>query len=294
VFCMGFLMAIYINGEKIDDQVIQAEMDRLAPQYEQLVAKLDTEGGRKQLYEWSKENLIEQVLIRQAARQKITVVPAEQIDHAFDQAVEYCGSQDEFLKQNGLCEQDIPKIRKDIEEQIKIESFLKKITSDVSDPSEKQIRKYYESNSDKFAVPEMVTASHIVKHPKEGVEPETVQCEMKVILEKIRNGADFAKVAEECSDCPDNGGSLGSFARGMMIEAFDDVVFNMEPGQISDVFETEFGFHIAKVTDKKPSMPCPLDDVREIIVRDMKAEAEQKAIEKLIDGEKEKAVIEEK
>jgi peptidyl-prolyl cis-trans isomerase C len=293
VLC-GFFMAVYINGEKIDDQVIQAEMDRLAPQYEQLVAKLDTEGGKKRLYEWSKENLVEQVLVRQAARQKITTVPVEQIDHAFNQAVEYYGSQDEFLKQNGLGEQDIPNIRKDIEEQIKIESFLKKITSEVPDPSEKQIRKYYESNSDKFAIPEMVMASHIVKHSKQGVEAEEIRSEMEIILEKVHNGAEFAKVAEECSDCPDKGGSLGSFARGMMVEAFDDVVFNMKPGQVSDVFETEFGFHIAKVTDKKPSMPCPLEDVREIIVRDMKAEAEQRAIEKFVDGEKEKAVVEEK
>ena len=287
-------MTVYVNGEEIDDQTIQTEMDRLAPQYEQLVTKLDTEGGKKQLYEWSKENLIEQVLIRQAAHQKIKNVPAEQIDHTFDQAVEYYGSQDEFLKQNGLGEQDIAKIRKDIEERIKIESFLKKITSEIPDPSEKQIRKYYESNSDKFAIPEMMTASHIVKHPKQGVEPETMRSEMAMLLEKIHNGADFAEIAEEYSDCPDNGGSLGSFAKGMMIEAFDDVVFNMEPGQVSDVFETEFGFHIAKVTDKKPSMSCPLDDVREIIVRDMKAEAEQKAIEKFVDGEKEKVVIEEK
>ncbi|MBN1456397.1 MAG: peptidylprolyl isomerase [Sedimentisphaerales bacterium] len=287
-------MAIYINGEKIDDETIQAEMDRLAPQYEQLVAKLDTDEGKRQLYEWSKENLIEQVLVRQAARQKIKNVSAEQIDHVFDQAVEHYGSQDEFLKQNGLGEQDIPNIRKDIEERIKIESFLKKIMSEVPDPSEKQIRKYYESNSDRFAVPEMITASHIVKHPKQGVDPETMRSEMEMILEKIHGGADFAEIAEEYSDCPDNGGSLGSFAKGMMVEAFDDVVFNMEQGQVSDIFETEFGFHIAKVIDKKPSIPCPLDDVREIIVRDMKAEAEQKAIEKFVDNEKEKVVIEEK
>jgi len=287
-------MAIYISGEKIEEQDIHAEMDRLAPQYEQLVSKLDTEESKKQLYEWSKENLIERVLIRQAARQNIKSVPAEQIDHAFDQAVEHYGSQEEFLKQNGFGEQDIPKIKEDIAEQIKIESFLKKITSEAHDPSEKQIRKYYERNSDKFAIPEMVTASHIVKHPKQGVEPETMRSEMEMILEKINNGEDFADLAEEYSDCPDNGGSLGSFAKGMMVEAFEDVVFNMEPGQISDVFETEFGFHIAKVSDKKPSMPCPLDDVREIIVRDMKAEAEQKAIEKFVDGEKNKVVIEEK
>ncbi|MHC4721340.1 MAG: peptidylprolyl isomerase, partial [Planctomycetota bacterium] len=75
---------------------------------------------------------------------------------------------------------------------------------------------------------------------------------------------------------------------------FEDVVFGMEVGTVSDVFKTEFGYHIAKVTDKKPATACPLEDVREVIVRELTEQARQKAVEKFIDREKAKALIEEK
>jgi parvulin-like peptidyl-prolyl isomerase len=68
----------------------------------------------------------------------------------------------------------------------------------------------------------------------------------------------------------------------------------MEVGTVSDVFKTEFGYHIAKVTDKKPATACPLEDVREVIVRELTEQARQKAVEKFIDREKAKALIEEK
>ena len=117
---------------------------------------------------------------------------------------------------------------------------------------------------------------------------------MQEILNELRSEADFGEMARKHSDCPENGGDLGYFGRGRMVAEFENVVFAMEPGQISDVFKTEFGYHIAVVTDKKPDMPCPLEDVRELIVRELKAQAGQKALEKFIDREKAKAVIEEK
>ncbi len=287
-------MALYVNNEKIDDQAVKEEADRLAPQYEQLVEKLDNDDSKEQLNEWSRENLIEQQLLRQAAKRDIKTVDAAEIDSAYKQAVEYYGSQDEFLKQSSLTEADIPTVRADIEGQIKIETLLKKIVADVADPSDKQIRKYFERNSDKFSVPEMVTAAHIVKHPADGTSPDEAQAQMKAILTKIKAGESFEKLAEQNSDCPENAGSLGSFGRGMMVQAFEDVVFNMEPGQVSDVFQTEFGFHIAKVTDKKPALPCNIEDVKEIIIKDLRQELEQKAIEKFVDAERETAVIEDK
>lgn len=287
-------MTLYVNNEKIEDAAVQAETDRLAPQYEQLVEKLDNDDSKQQLTEWSRENLTERMLLRQAAKRNIKTVDAAEIDSAFAQAVDYYGSQEEFFKQASLTEADIPKVREDIAEQIRIETLLKKIVSQVADPTDKQVRKYYDSNSDKFAIPEMITASHIVKHPQQGADPAATRAEMEAILARIKAGESFEDLAAANSDCPDNGGSLGSFARGMMVQAFDDVVFNLEADQISDVFETEFGFHIAKVTDKKPSIPCQAEDVKEIIVRELREDLEQKAIEKFVDAEKEKAVIEDK
>ncbi len=287
-------MALYVNGEKIEDQRIQAEAGRLRPQYEQLVASLDSEDSKKQLHDWSRENLIEQALLRQAARRDKKQVPPEMIDHAYQQAVEQHGSEEEFLTAYGLGENDTEKIREDIAERIRFERLIAGLTGNIPEPTEKAILKYYEKNSDKFAIPEMIKAAHIVKHPKQGDDPEKIRREMQNILAEIRSGTDFDEMAVKNSDCPENAGDLGLFAKGMMVQSFDDVVFAMEPGQISDVFQTEFGFHIVKVSEKKPSVPCPLEDVREIIIRELKQESSQKAIEKFIDAEKTKALIEEK
>jgi len=287
-------MALYVNSEKIEDQQIQAEAERLRPQYEQLVASLDSEDTKKQLHDWSRENLIEQALLRQAARRDKKQLPGEMIDHAYQQAVEQHGSEEEFLTAYGLGENDKEKVREDIAERIRFERLIAGVTGNIGEPTEKAILKYYEKNSDKFAIPEMVRAAHIVKHPKQGDDPEKIRREMQDILAEIRSGTGFDEMASKNSDCPENAGDLGLFAKGMMVQSFDDVVFNMEPGQVSDVFQTEFGFHIVKVSEKKPSVPCPLEDVREIIIRELKQESSQKAIEKFIDAEKAKALIEEK
>jgi parvulin-like peptidyl-prolyl isomerase len=118
--------------------------------------------------------------------------------------------------------------------------------------------------------------------------------QMQQILKELRDGADFDEMARKHSDCPENAGDLGFFPRGSMVQGFEDVVFGMEVGQTSDVFKTEFGYHIARVSDTKPAMPCPLEDVREVIVRELTEQTRQKAIEKFIDAQKAKAVIEEK
>ncbi len=135
---------------------------------------------------------------------------------------------------------------------------------------------------------------NIVKHPKGDSYFDAMRVEMEDILERIKAGKSFEESAGENSDCPENSGSLGSFARGTMVQEFEDVVFNLEPGQSSDVFTTQFGFHIAKVTDKKSSIACELADVKEIIVRELRQELEQKAIDNFIDSERKKAVIEDK
>ena len=184
--------------------------------------------------------------------------------------------------------------KKDIEQRLRLERLLAKVNDEAGEPSENDIRTYYESHIDKFTFPETVRASHIVKHITPDVEPEQARQELDKVLIELENGADFIELAQKHSDCPDRGGDLGFFARGQMVERFEDVVFDMQIGDISDVFETEFGIHIATVTDKKPSVPCPIEDVQDVVVRELKQEMQQKTIEKFVDAEKEKAIIEEK
>ncbi len=99
---------------------------------------------------------------------------------------------------------------------------------------------------------DQVTASHIlVMHEGSARSDETrTKDEALEIIEdvkgKIADGADFAEIAGEVSDCPSgqNGGSLGEFGRGQMVKTFEDAAFSLEAGETSDVIETEFGYHL--------------------------------------------------
>ncbi|MBC8270221.1 MAG: peptidylprolyl isomerase [Rhodospirillaceae bacterium] len=99
---------------------------------------------------------------------------------------------------------------------------------------------------------DQVTAAHIlVMHEDSARSSETrTKDEAKTMIEdvkaKIAEGADFAELAGQVSDCPSgsNGGSLGQFGRGQMVKAFEDTAFALEPGETSDIIETEFGYHL--------------------------------------------------
>jgi len=288
------MMTLYVNGEKVADKEIEAEMEKLRPDYERVFVEQSPAEQEKQLREWSRENVIEAVLMRQAAQNDAEPVPAEVVEQAFQALVQEQGGMDKLFENLGTTFESEEQLKKDIEQRLRLERLIAKVNNEAGEPSEKEIRNYYETHIDKFTFPETVRASHIVKHITPDVEPEQAKQELDKVLIELKNGADFVALAEKHSDCPDRGGDLGFFARGQMVERFEDVVFDMEVGQTSDVFETEFGFHIATVTEKKPSVPCPLEDVQDVVVRELKQEMQQKAIEKFVDAEKEKATIEEK
>lgn len=89
-----------------------------------------------------------------------------------------------------------------------------------------------------------VRASHILVSTED---------EAKDLYEKLQNGADFTELAMEHSQCPSkrDGGDLRFFGRGMMVKPFEDAAFNLEVGQISEPVQTQFGWHLIKLTDKK-------------------------------------------
>lgn len=287
-------MALYVNGELVDEKEIEAEVERLSPEYDRVFAEMDKEESQKQLLEWSRENVIERYMLKQAAENDNEPLEDGAVENAFETMIEQAGGRADFYNKSGLSPDKDDEIKKDITSRLKLERLMERISSSVSEPSEKEIDKYYSANTDKFTIPEMVRAAHIVKHPNQQDDIERVQQEMDEILHEIRTKDNFEELAQKYSDCPDNAGDLGYFPRGQMVQAFEDIAFAMEAGQVSDVFQTEFGFHIAKVTSKKPEVLCPVEEVREVIVKELNQAVGQKAIEKFIDSEKAKAVIEDK
>jgi peptidyl-prolyl cis-trans isomerase D len=128
-----------------------------------------------------------------------------------------------------------------------------------------EIESYYNSNTQQFQTPEQVRASHILLKT-EGKDEAAVRKQAEDILKQAKaSGADFAALAKKYSEddgSKANGGDLDYFSKGRMVPEFEQAAFSMQPGQISDLVKSQFGFHIIKVVDKKAASTRTLDEVR--------------------------------
>jgi len=284
-------MAIIVNGERIEDSAIQQEVERLRPDYERVFADQDPKEREAQLLDWSRENVIERVLINQEAKKNGDKIPHEQLESALAKIKEQYADPQQLYKDFDA--QDDEKIKKDIEVQIRIEQRLNQVCKNVPNPSQAAIREYYEENKEQFKSDERVRVAHIVKYVNWQTDEETAYRQICQAQDELKTGAAFEAVVDKYTDCADNGGDLGYVTRGQMVEEFEDVVFNLGIGQISDIFRTRFGFHIAKVYGREPGTVPGLEEVKGRITDALKDQMRSEAIDEFIDQLKSKAKIEE-
>jgi peptidyl-prolyl cis-trans isomerase D len=148
------------------------------------------------------------------------------------------------------------------------------------------IERSYNENIDQYSTPEQVRASHILLKT-EGKDQAAVRAKAEELLKQAKAGADFAELAKKNSEDEGtvaNGGDLDYFGRGRMVPEFDAAVFTMEPGQISDLVQTQYGFHIIKLVDKKPATTRSLEEVRPQISEQLAFERAQAEAEMLVAG----------
>lgn len=156
------------------------------------------------------------------------------------------------IAQANLTEEDL---REDIKSNIALEKLLKPQV----EASDEEIAAYYEENKDEFSQGEQVNASHIL------VEEEK---EAQDIVKKLEDGEDFAALAKEYSideGTKENGGELGFFGRGEMVEEFDQVAFDLKKDEISEPIKSDFGYHIIEVHEKQDAKTISLDESKDKI-----------------------------
>lgn len=140
-----------------------------------------------------------------------------------------------------------------------------------------EVEKYYRDNEPQYTTAEQVRASHILLKT-EGKDEAAVKAQAEALLARVKKGADFAALARQQSEdevSKAQGGDLDYFGRGRMVKEFEDVAFALPVGQVSDVVKSSFGFHIIKVTDRKPETRRPLDEVRQQITEQLAGERAQ-------------------
>jgi peptidyl-prolyl cis-trans isomerase D len=161
-----------------------------------------------------------------------------------------------------------------------IELSIHKLADQI-DVTDKEVRNYFEQNKAQYVAPEQRRASHILIEVPKGADAETdkkARTKAEDILKQIHGGADFAALARKYSQDPGSakqGGDLGYFVSGTMTKAFDDKVFSMKKGQISDLVRTEFGYHIIKLTDIK-RVEKTFNQVKKEVTREYKKREAEK------------------
>jgi parvulin-like peptidyl-prolyl isomerase len=286
-------MALLVNGETVSDAVIEWEAESLRNRFRQLTPEqreaygLDAAGMEQRTREWSRENVIERTLLRQEALKDTSPVPDAEIDHALEELKKRHGGEDKFSLTHGGDRQ----LRRDLETRVRLDRLIGRVNAKVSPPKRKDIAEHYRRHREQFRAPETIRAAHIVKHVNETRDEQAARAAIDAAAAELRAGAGFEEVADRHSDCAGNGGDLGTFPRGQMVDEFDDVVFEMEIGAVSPVFRTPFGFHIAKLIDRQPPRVKPLPEVEKEIEAELLRLKQTRALENFVDGLRAKAEV---
>jgi peptidyl-prolyl cis-trans isomerase D len=134
-------------------------------------------------------------------------------------------------------------------------------------PTPQQIDDFYRANPQQFSNTEQVHAQHVLLKT-EGKDEAAVRTQAEAVLKEARGTSDFAALAKKYSEdeaSKGSGGDLGFFGRGAMVKPFEDAAFALQPGQLSDLVKTDFGFHVIKVLEKRAPGQRPLAEVRDQI-----------------------------
>ncbi|MGH9313485.1 MAG: peptidyl-prolyl cis-trans isomerase [Vicinamibacterales bacterium] len=148
------------------------------------------------------------------------------------------------------------------------------------------IQDAYRDNAQQYSTPEQIRASHILLKTGEGKPEEDVRKRAEALLVKVKSGADFAALAKANSEDDSNkdkGGDLGFFGKGSMVPEFEQAAFALEPGQVSDIVKTGYGFHVIKLMEKKAASTRTIDEVRTQIEDQIKWERAQEQASRVAD-----------
>ena len=172
----------------------------------------------------------------------------------------------------------------DLKKRVIVEAFLKKKVEEAANVSDAELQEFYKKNEEKFKTGDQIKASHILVK---------TEAEAKEIEKQLKGGASFEDLAKKHSidGAAAKGGDLGWFGRGSMLPDFEKVAFGLKEGQTSGIVPTKFGFHLIKLTGKRPAGPRSFEEVKDQIKAAIVPEKQQETFKKLKDELKKGAKI---
>jgi peptidyl-prolyl cis-trans isomerase C len=224
--------------------------------------------------------VITQLLINKAT-EKDRAKAREAADRFVAETIEQAGGEAAFERQLLAMSFTRPEFERQILERAICEEVVERVLRDRVKITQEQVRRFYDEHPEQLQRPEMVRASHILLATREPLtgrelseeERQAKRREALAVLERARKGEDFAALAKEHSEDPgskDQGGEY-IFARGQMVPEFEVAAFSLQPGQVSDLVVTQYGYHIIKLHQRIPAEQIEFarveEDIRENLER---------------------------
>jgi peptidyl-prolyl cis-trans isomerase C len=241
--------------------------------------------------------LIVQELLWQEAKRKNFIVQQEEVDQALARIRANFPSQEAFFKkleENGLTQESYVE---DVKRRLSVRQMIQQDIAKGITVSDQEVHDFYLANPDKLTRPEQIRVRHILIKVDSAVDQATKQAarqKIDAILVEARGGADFAVLARQYSEGPSGpqGGDLGFFGRGQMAPPFEEAAFAMQPGEISGVVETRFGYHIIKLEERREAALAPEQEMAGRIRDYLQSVKVQQALEKRVQSLRQAGTVE--
>ncbi len=276
IFIASSLGAKVVNRTvaTVDGEIIlMSEYERRAKpvieEYEKFLKGPDKEIRIKELKGKILDQMIdEKVLIHEGKRKKIRVNRKE-IQDGLGEIKKRFGTEEEYtqeLARQGVSEGEF---KQQVKEQLMVIKLIdQEVKAKVVLPTDSEIEDFYKQNESEMVEPEQMRARHILIKVDENTDKKKALKRIKDILKEVKKGKNnFAELARKYSEGPTapRGGDLGFFIRGQMVRKFEEAAFALKVGEISNVVETEYGYHIIQCIEKKASEKKSLEEVRDYL-----------------------------
>ena len=283
-------MPLTINGEPVDDGLLDAEFSQIKAHFERQ-ANISCCERDDEFLGYAKENIIARVLLSQKAQEVINKPTEKEITTRLGQLKEEYNSEEEFYFSIGIAPEQEEQIHGDIANSIQVDALVARIAGELPAPEETQLRDHYEQNIKDFMSPEEVRALHIFKSLNKSEDRETLFSEMREVRTAAVNGEDFMELVRKHSEKPEEEADLGWYKRGELMDEFELITFSMDVNEVSPVFATQWGMHIAKLTDRRPPEPRDFESVQEEIADRINGEIKEAKLNEYVEKLKSEADI---
>jgi len=287
---------VEVNGLPLTQGEIDQKVNRTVESLKDQIPPDQLEEFKKNIQGKIVDDFINRTIITQEMEKQKIAIDESEVQQALSEVeakVPEGMTLEAMLKQGGVT---LEEMRDNIRFSLRANKlFESQVKSDYV-PTAEEISEYYNENKKKYDVPESVHARHILIKVDAKADEKT-KAEKKQKIEEVRKqlieGADFAKLAGEVSDCPSKakGGDLGTFPRGRMVKPFEDAAFSQKVNEIGPVVETQFGYHIIQVLEHNQAKQKSLDEVKDSIAETMKNRKRQESAQSYMDQLKQQAKI---